>query len=199
MKRKSQAKPRLWIVAGPNGSGKSTIYGQSDITEFDGSVWIINPDLLTGTLLASEQLDQQEANLQAVKRIEAWLRQSIRVYQTIGVETVLSTGKYRKLVRYAKRHGFEIRLIYVLVDSVERQLERIRLRVAKGGHDVPADKVAERRSRSLAQLNWFFWAADEAWVYDNSHAEPALMAHRGGASGWISANATDEFRQAVFG
>jgi predicted ABC-type ATPase len=189
----------LWIVAGPNGSGKSTVYGQSDITEFDGSVWIINPDLLTNTLLTNENLDRDQANLQAVKRIESWLRQSIRVYQTIGVETVLSTDKYRKLVRFAKRHGFEIRLIYVVVDSVELQLERIRYRVAKGGHDVPASKVAERRARSLMQLNWFFWAADAAWVYDNSHAEPALIAHREGLSGWISSSAVPEIRQALIG
>lgn len=65
--------PRLWIVAGPNGCGKSTAYAQPSISEFDGSVWIINPDLLTAKLREAESLSQQEANLQAVQWIERWL------------------------------------------------------------------------------------------------------------------------------
>lgn len=187
----------MWIVAGPNGCGKSTLYGNSEISQLDGSVWIINPDILTATLREREALHGGDANLQAVKRIEEWLRKSIEVYQTIGVETVLSTGKYRKLVRLAKRKGFEIRLIYAIVDSVELQLERIRLRVAKGGHDVPADKVAARRARSLEQLNWFFWEADAAWIYDNSSAEPQLLVKRDKGRGFISVRTPLELRQAI--
>lgn len=173
---KGEAAPRLWIVAGPNGSGKSTAYGRSDVAEFDGSVWIINPDLLTVRLQAAERMDLPTANLAAVKRIETWLDASIDVHQTIGVETVLSTPKYRRLVSRAKERGFEVRLIYVYLHSLDLQLERIRLRVAKGGHSVPADKVADRRSRSFQEFGWFFWEADQAWVYDNSGAEPKLVA-----------------------
>ena len=76
----------------------------------------------------------------------------------------------------AKERGFEVRLIYIYVDTLERQLERIRLRVAKGGHDVPPDKVAARRTRSFDQFSWFFWEAHRAWVFDNSGAEPKLVA-----------------------
>ncbi|MGZ8285953.1 MAG: AAA family ATPase [Allosphingosinicella sp.] len=175
---KGEASPRLWIVAGPNGCGKSTAYGRSDMSEFDGSVWIINPDLLTRRLLVTERLGTELANLEAVTRIEAWLNASIAVHQTIGVETVLSTAKYRPLVREARRRGFDVRLIYVYVDTLPRQLDRIRKRVAKGGHDVPADKVAARRARSFTQFPWFFWEADQAWVYDNSASEPKLVASK---------------------
>lgn len=181
MTAKGEVSPRLWIVAGPNGCGKSTAYSRSDVAEFDGSVWIINPDLLTKRLQATEGMSLVEANLAAVKRIESWLEASVDVHQTIGVETVLSTPKYRKLVRKAKQRGFEVRLIYVYVDSLERQLERIRLRVAKGGHDVPLAKVAARRARSFQQFPWFFWEADQAWVFDNSGAKPQLVAWTFGA------------------
>lgn len=44
---RSGVHPRLWIFAGPNGCGKSSAYDRSDVDEPGGSVWIINPDLLT--------------------------------------------------------------------------------------------------------------------------------------------------------
>lgn len=171
-------RPRFWIVAGPNGSGKSTAYGQGDVAGLDGSVWIINPDLLTVRLSQAENLTLPEANLAAVQRIEAWLDKSIEVHQTIGVETVLSSAKYRRLVEKAQQHGFEICLVYVFVKSVELQLERIKARVAKGGHDVPEDKVKSRRFRSIKQMPWFFWQADRAWIFDNSGEAPALVAFK---------------------
>lgn len=171
-------RPRLWIVAGPNGCGKSTAYGNGDVAGLDGSVWIINPDLLTARLRDAEALKGDDANLIAVKRIEAWLDASIDVHQTIGVETVLSTGKYRRLVEKAKARDFEICLVYIFLRSAELQIERIKARVAKGGHRVPDDKVRSRRARSFAQLPWFFWQADRAWIFDNSESEPKLVAHK---------------------
>src|SRR3546814_15389835 len=70
---------------------------------------------------------------------------------SVGVETVLSTPKYRKLVEKARNLGFSVRLVYVVLKSAELQMERIRIRVAKGGHDVPEDKVFGRRKRSFEQ------------------------------------------------
>jgi predicted ABC-type ATPase len=166
---------RLWIVAGPNGSGKSSLYSEGDIEDFGGSVWIINPDLLSERIAQVESLDLPAANLEAVKRIYNWLEASIDAHQTIGVETVLSTDKYRKLVLRAKGRGFEIPLIYVLLRCPELNIERVKMRVAKGGHDVPANKIIARRARSLAQLPWFLEQADQAWLFDNSEARPRLI------------------------
>ena len=84
-------KPVLWIIAGPNGCGKSSFYNRTDIEGWGGSVWIINPDLLTQRIVEQEHLGIDAANLAAVERIERWLFTSVDVHQTIGVETVLST------------------------------------------------------------------------------------------------------------
>jgi predicted ABC-type ATPase len=170
--------PRLWIVAGPNGSGKSTLYDRQDIEGFGRSTWIINPDLLTARIQAHENLPLLAANLEAVKRIEAWLLSSIRAYQTIGVETVLSTPKYRPMVQQAKSVGFEIRLLYVVLQTAEQNVERVRLRVSRGGHDVAEDKIRDRRERSLAQFPWFLEQADLALIYDNSGMEPRLVGQK---------------------
>jgi hypothetical protein len=88
-------RPKFWIVAGPNGSGKSTLYTGATIKDFNRSVWIINPDLLTARIRAVESIGLQKANLESVRRIYTWLEASIAAHQTVGVETVLSTDKYR--------------------------------------------------------------------------------------------------------
>lgn len=167
-------RPIFWIVAGPNGSGKSSLYNRTDIEGWGGSVWIINPDLLTSKIVEQEKLPLEEANLAAVQRIEQWLEASIDAYQTIGVETVLSSPKYRRLVGRAKERGFEVRMIYVVLDNPDLQLERIRHRVSEGGHDVPADKVISRRYRSFEQFSWFAGRVDQCLVFNNSTGEPAL-------------------------
>lgn len=177
--RENSQRPIFWIVAGPNGSGKSSLYDErTDIQSFGRSVWIINPDRLSLRIREVELREPDEANLLAVQRIEAWLEASIRAHQTVGVETVLSTPKYRRLVDEAKRLDFEFRLIYVLLDSPDRNVERVRLRVAKGGHDVPEDRIRARYVRSLEQLPWFLQHAHQAWIFDNSGAVPRLIGQK---------------------
>jgi predicted ABC-type ATPase len=190
-------RPKLWIVAGPNGSGKSTIYANANIKDFRGSVWIINPDVLTVRLQTAESMNLETANLEAVKRIYAWLETSIAAHQTVGVETVLSTDKYRKLVLIAKTIGFEFRLIYVLLRSTEMNVERVKIRVAEGGHDVPIQKILERRERSLKQLPWFLDQADSGWLFDNSDKKPRLIATKIDGTIDMASNAMPEIATAV--
>jgi len=168
--------PLFWIIAGPNGSGKSTLYGSSRDSAFGNALIfddaqpfrIINPDLLASRIRATERLGLKAANIEAVKRIESWLIASIDVHESIGVETVLSTDKYRRLVRAAKSKGFEIRLVYVILQNPALNVERVRLRVRKGGHGVPEQKIRKRWGRSLKQLSWFLREADWALLLDNS-------------------------------
>ena len=176
MTRRMGNAPSFWLIAGPNGSGKSSLYGSKqntaygdrNITDFSGSFWIINPDLLTSRIRVTERMSLRAANLEAVRRIEAWLEASINAHQSVGVETVLSTGKYRRLVRIAKKKGFEIRLIYVILESSDLNVRRVQMRVRQGGHGVPVEKIKERWARSLKQLPWFLDQADWALLFDNS-------------------------------
>lgn len=184
--------PVFWIVAGPNGSGKSTLYGNTDIEGFGRSVWIINPDLLTVRLREKEGLDTLAANGEALSRIQAWLEASINAHQTVGVETVLSTGKYRPLVEKARSLGFEIRLLYVTLQNENLNIERVRMRVDAGGHDVPKNKIIERRKRSFQQLTWFLEQADMALIFDNSGISPKLVGRKAKGLVTIDPNAPNE-------
>jgi predicted ABC-type ATPase len=189
--------PILWMVAGPNGSGKSSLYSDIGTEAFDRSVWIINPDLLTERIRLGEGLTLGEANVAAVVRVEAWLEASIKAYQTIGVETVLATDKYRRLVSMAKQQHFEFRLTYIILQSPDLNVERVRLRVRKGGHDVDEAKIRERWVKSLAQLPWFLSQADWAAIYDNSSERPRRIALKRDGTIYLDPAASEAIRAAV--
>jgi predicted ABC-type ATPase len=176
--RPKSEQPVFLIVAGPNGSGKSSSYTDTEIEQSGRTIWIVNPDLLTARIHDLEGLELLDANRAAVQRVESWLDASIDVHKSVGVETVLSTPKYRRLVQKAKGLGFAVWLVYVVLDSPERNIERVRLRVRKGGHSVPDDKVRARYARSIEQFPWFLEQADVAWIYDNSGAEPRRIGEK---------------------
>ncbi len=166
------------MIAGPNGSGKSTSYDRLDPESVGRSFWIINPDILAREIAERERLDSLAANLRAVERLEIWLEATLHVHRDVGVETVLSTDKYRRLVNLAHELGFAVHLVYVLLDTPQLNVERVRARVARGGHAVPEDKIVSRYWRSLAQLPWFAEHADIVDIFDNSGAEPRLVGRK---------------------
>jgi predicted ABC-type ATPase len=196
--------PAFWLIAGPNGSGKSSlygsnsaaIYGDTNIADAGRSFWIINPDLLTSRIRSVERKTLHAANLEAVRRVEAWLEASINAHQSIGVETVLSTAKYRRLVKVAKKRRFEIRLIYVILKSPELDIKRVQMRVRKGGHGVPQEKIRERWSRSLKQLPWFLNECDWALLFDNSK-ELRVVGRKGHGTVILDPTAPEPPRAAV--
>ena len=87
---------------------------------------------------------------------------------SIGVETVLSSGKYRPLVEKALVAGHRVLLHYVILAQPDLHVARVGQRVAQGGHDIPAEKIVDRYRRSLEQLPWFAGRATRAFIWDNS-------------------------------
>ena len=65
----------------------------------------------------------------------------------------------------------EIELYYVSVDSPDLALDRIRTRVASGGHDVPEPDVRRRFTRSRANLPAAIARTHETRLYDNTNPD----------------------------
>ena len=78
---------------------------------------------------------------------------------------------YRRL----KAAGYRIAIFYFWLNSPQLAVRRVKLRVALGGHDVPADDVRRRYARSSANfIGLYAPLADEWVVYDNSLAGQAV-------------------------
>jgi predicted ABC-type ATPase len=195
----SDDRPQFWIFAGPNGSGKSTAYSHIDTQRSGNAFWIVNPDLLAARIRESENLGLEAANMEAVKRLERWLEATIDVHRSVGVETVLSTSKYQRLVTLARQRGFRVSLRYFILSSPQLNVDRVRARVAGGGHDVPEGKIVDRYWRSLAQLPWFLDAADTAEIYDNSSAVPRSVGRKVDGALFLAPDAPENLLTALAG
>lgn len=142
-------------------------------TPESGQFEILNPDAFA-LRLADGGVATSDQNLAAAQQVEAQLTQTIEQGGSIGVETVLSSGKYRPLVDTAIAHGYRVLLHYVILARPDLHVARVGQRVAQGGHDIPPDKIADRYRRSLEQLPWFAQRATRAFIWDNSYMGTSL-------------------------
>lgn len=67
------------------------------------------------------------------------------------VESTLAGHGAISLLAAAKRVEYRIVLIYVALGDPDLQIDRVRLRVAQGGHDIPDADIRRRYFRSLSQ------------------------------------------------
>jgi predicted ABC-type ATPase len=167
LRRSSVAeKARIYVIAGVNGAGKSSVVG-AWIRE-NGAEYF-NPDERTKQYrTASPDMSENEANSRAWNDGKAGLEEAIRDRQDYVFETTLGGATLAKLLFTALDRGLEVSVFYVGLAGVELHLERIRARVAAGGHAIPETKVRERYVSSMKNLVQLAPRLTELTVYDNS-------------------------------
>jgi predicted ABC-type ATPase len=90
--------------------------------------------------------------------------------RSFSFETVMSHPSKVEVLHQARDAGFRVKLFFVGIDNPLTNIERVALRVAQGGHDVPADRIVPRWHRSMALLYDAIRASAEAYIFDNSAA-----------------------------
>lgn len=102
-----------------------------------------------------------------VKRINSFIANK----QSFNMETTLASSKktYINILSSAKEQGFTTHLLYVGVDSAELAKERVKYRVAKGGHGIPDEVIDRRYSKSVKNLELLAPLFDSVELYDNTN------------------------------
>ncbi|MBV9467797.1 MAG: hypothetical protein JO316_02775 [Abitibacteriaceae bacterium] len=123
---------------------------------------------------------QRECSIRAANLVYAQLEEILRNNGAVTVETVLSTDKYLGFFKQVAATGGIANLIYIGNQNPAISVERVAIRVRKGGHDVPVEKIHSRWHRSLQMLPLFWKIATEAWLFDYSDAlsPPTLLLHK---------------------
>ncbi|MDR3413632.1 MAG: zeta toxin family protein [Formivibrio sp.] len=83
-------------------------------------------------------------------------------------ETVMSFPDKVAFLEKAQQAGYRTYLYYVATEDPEINIDRVRHRVAMGGHPVDEDKIISRYARSLALLFDAVTHSDRAYIFDNS-------------------------------
>lgn len=150
------------MLAGPNGAGKSTFY---DAFLADSPLMFLNADLFA----AETGVD----SLEAARILDATRSRMIADRLGFITETVFSDPYGEKLgvLRNAVDAGYEVTLIYIGIANAELSSLRVDQRVARGGHDVPRDRIASRFKRSLANLKEATAFVPAVELFDNSLVE----------------------------
>lgn len=91
-------------------------------------------------------------------------------------ETTLSGVSYVKKIDSQKKKGYEIILYYFSLPSVEMAIDRVKARVAQGGHNIPKDVIKRRFDKSMKNLDLLFKPVVDSWVvFDVSSSVPTLI------------------------
>ena len=153
------------LFAGVNGAGKTTIYRTMGFDENENRV---NADeiLVANGGDWSNQKDQIKAGREALSRLNSFIKQGVSFNQesTLTGQTILRT------IEKVKENGFLVNLYYIGLNSPELAIERVKSRVANGGHGIPEDVIRKRYEASLDMLTRVPPLCDFVVVYDNSKA-----------------------------
>lgn len=168
------------MFAGPNGSGKSTLFSQHRLFS-DFGRWL-NADEIAATLVG----DPTAIAVAAQEQVRRAREDAIAERADYCFETVMSHPSHLEHLQEAKRQGYFVNLVYVAIDDPRANVSRVALRVTKGGHDVPPDRIVQRWHRSIAQLPAALAIADAALIYDNSDAAAPFRLIASKADGMVS-------------
>jgi predicted ABC-type ATPase len=152
------ARPLVVAIAGPNGAGKTTFY-ETQLKPFD--LPFVNADNL------ARQLDLEA--YKAASAADAIRRELLRQRASFCFETVFSdpVGDKVGFLKELGDAGYQVVLCFIGISAAEISEQRVAIRVSKGGHDVPSQKIAERYARTLKNLRLAIQVLADVRVFDN--------------------------------
>jgi len=163
----NDSRPRLTVIGGPNGSGKTTIYPTLGLPG----------EFVNGDEIAKEMnpANPESASLQAGREVIRRLDDLVRRRADIVYETTLSSRQSLDLMRRCRAAGYDVSLVFVILNDPQLNIERIANRVAHGGHHIPPEVVRRRYPRSLEGLGFALQIVESAVVLDNSGNIPEML------------------------
>jgi predicted ABC-type ATPase len=106
--------------------------------------------------------------------------EEIRGYAKRGVsfafETTLSGLIYIRFIHKWQATGYRVKLIFLSLPDVEIAIERVKNRVAQGGHNVDEKVIRRRFDKGLNNFHNVYKNLADSWIlYDNSGKRPRLL------------------------
>jgi predicted ABC-type ATPase len=127
----------LTIIAGGNGVGKTT-FAHQFLSEYQDYAFL-NADEIAKEIGGSK--------VSAGKMFFKRLNDAIAAGKSLLIESTLSGQYLIRFINLLREKNYEITIIFLFAETPEILIERIKVRVKKGGHFVPDEDVRRRFKR----------------------------------------------------
>ena len=160
---------KIVIIAGPNGAGKTTFASEFLVREAN-CPFFVNADLIAAGL---SPFTPEQAAFRAGRLMLEEIRAYVERRESFAFETTLSSRLYARYIPLWRKIGYRIKLIFLSLPDVEIALERVRVRVAQGGHNVDEPVIRRRFDKGWNNFHNIYKDLVDTWVlYDNSGESP---------------------------
>ena len=165
----------IFVFGGCNGSGKSTL-ALKILSSLNPSPEFVNADIIAA------QLNPNDVDAVAITASRLMLeRLKVLAAQNVdfSFETTLAARSFARFLKNCKHQGYKINLIYVWLQNSDLALERVKKRVASGGHNIPQDIILRRYQRGLNNFIDLYSPLADYWiVYGNSQSPTQVIAEK---------------------
>jgi predicted ABC-type ATPase len=160
----SSLRKELIVVGGPNGSGKTTL--AKELIADQKITYISADDIAYELAPENPESVRVQAGKQFFKRLEEAITNEVNVL----IESTLSGKSLHSLIeRYQREHDYSITVVFIYLANADVCVERVAIRVEKGGHEVPVKDIKRRFSRSLSNFwNLYRRLSDKWYLFYNS-------------------------------
>jgi predicted ABC-type ATPase len=157
--------PNLILLAGPNGAGKTTasarfLVGALQVEEF------VNADMIAKGI---SSFRPESVAIQAGRVMLERLRRLTQQRVNVAFESTLASRSFAPMIRDLTGEGYQFHLLFLSLPSADMAVDRVRKRVAFGGHDVPEEVIRRRYEAGLRNFFQIYAQLATTWgFFDNS-------------------------------
>lgn len=176
------------LIAGINGSGKSTLYQTQ-------KNWMNMPRINTDEIVNklgdwNDITCQMKAGKMAVSMIHDYFKNNISFQQ----ETTLCGNSILNNISRAIKNDYFVEMHYISVNSPSIANERIKYRVAHGGHGIPEEIVIKRYKETFINLKKVLPLCNLISLYDNTDSFRRFAIYKNGELVRLSRNLPEWYK-----
>ena len=173
----------LYIIAGCNGAGKTTASFTILPEVLDCREFVNADEIARGLSPFQPEKVAFEAGRIMLHRVDELLARG----ETFALETTLATKIYQQKIRAAQQQGYTVTLLYFWLSSPALAQERVKTRVAEGGHFIAPEVIDRRYWQGIERLfSNYLPLVDRALIFDNSSGTPILLAEKSASGLFIT-------------
>jgi predicted ABC-type ATPase len=183
----------LYVIAGCNGAGKTTASYFVLPEMLDCKEFVNADEIARGLSPFQPEKVAIEAGRIMLKRMKDLMTHKV----DFAFETTLSSKSYARFIHNAQSEGYHVSLVYFWLNSPELAIERVKIRVASGGHDIPDDVIRRRYWAGIKNLSHLYLPICDYWTIIDNSTPPFQIVAEGTKNGHINISKHQIYNQIV--